>query len=316
MTTPDRAEALMCDADALVTSGAWAEGAVALEAAAKHHAHAGRDYDQARCLQLAATLRRSSGDAEGARALVERASAVGSGDDSLSVSILAERAETAMTQNRYADAVAAWTSCIDKARSLGASAHDKIALLRRRAACFLAVDAADDADADFGAACNLAEDATMAGFLRAEQARLLLDRGDADGAAHALPLGDSADAHLRAETRVVRARLASVNGDARGAGEHAVAARAAALEAIAPIPFLAASIQLAEALDAQGARAESYSVLATAWATLSDLLGADVARSWIEPVLEALRLRWGDDAFARAKQVHDDTRRAATGTVS
>ena len=82
------------------------------------------------------------------------------------------------------------------------------------------------------------------------------------------------------------------------------------LAAVAPVSYLAAAALLAQLHDAAGERVVAYGVLATAWATLGDLLGADVAASWVRPLLLALSLQWGDAAFAEAKARHDAQRRA------
>ena len=52
-------------------------------------------------------------------------------------------------------------------------------------------------------------------------------------------------------------------------------------------------------------------VLATAWVTLGDVLGRDVAESWVAPILEAYRMKWGSEGFATAKAQHDARRKAA-----
>ena len=101
----------------------------------------------------------------------------------------------------------------------------------------------------------------------------------------ALPSDDVDDLQLRAEILVQRARLARGAGDIAVARTHATAAHDAALAAVAPVPYFAASVELAEALDAAGLRVDAYTALATAWGTLSDLLGSEVARSWVEPCL-------------------------------
>ena len=54
----DPAETLAQRALSLIPRGDWAGAAAALEQAAALHAQAKRTYDDARCLQLAATLRR------------------------------------------------------------------------------------------------------------------------------------------------------------------------------------------------------------------------------------------------------------------
>lgn len=312
MTDETRAEALMRAALPLMASGAWEEAAASLEQAASLHAAAGRAADEARCLQLAATLRRASGDLAASRALGERAIAAAPGDVPLAVAHLAERATGEAARGEHARAVADFTSALEGARQIGLAADAQIALLRARAASQIALGALAAADADVAAAGQLA-DSRIRDFLRAEQAKLLLDAGHPVEAARALPPANVPDAQLRAEILVQQARLDAVAGDARKAIADARAARAAAREALAPVPYFAAGVVLAQALDARGDHGGAYATLATTWGTLSDLLGPDVARSWVEPILLALRLVWGDAEFAAVKQRYDARRRAELG---
>jgi hypothetical protein len=308
MNGPDPAERLMRGALSLIPQGDWAGAAATLEQAASLHAQAKRTYDEARCLQLAATLRRASGDAASSRMLTERAAAVATVDLPLAVSILAERAEALAAQGEHRQAAETWTECLEKARQARLAPPGLIGLLRRRAAVYIGVGELSRAAADFAESCGLADE-RVAGFLRAEQARLLLDHGYAAEAASALLAADVADPHLRAEILTLQARMARESGDAATARDRALTARAAALEAVAPVAYFAASVELAEALDAAGLRVDAYTALATAWGTLSDLLGRDLANSWVEPCLLAFRLRWSDAAFAEAKAAHDARRR-------
>lgn len=49
--------------------------------------------------------------------------------------------------------------------------------------------------------------------------------------------------------------------------------------------------------------------LATGWATVGDLVGADAAREVIAPRVQAQRERWGSEVFAAVKAAHDEQRR-------
>jgi hypothetical protein len=309
MSASGQAEALMRAALPLMASGDWTNAAASLEQAAALHAAQRRAEDQARCLQLAAMLRRAVGEPEAAQLLVARAAVAAPDTLPLSVAILAERAMSAASQGKQKDAAALFGESLQKAREAGLNADAQIALLRGRMAAHTAFGALAAAEADVAAACALA-DARIGGFLRVEQARLLLDAGHAAKAARALPSEDLGDVQLRAEILVQRARLARGAGDIAAAGTHAAAAHDAALAAVAPVPYFAASVELAEAFDAQSDRLAAYTALAAAWGTLSDLLGRDVARSWVEPCLLALRLRWGDADFANVKAAHDAHRHA------
>jgi tetratricopeptide (TPR) repeat protein len=318
----DTVEALMQTAHALIPKGKLPEAAEALEKAARLHAEAGRSYDQSRCLQLAATLRRSSGQVDEARSLIERAANSAQEDLPLLISIAAESAETAFAQGQYANAVSAWSEALDKAQDAGLKPDGRCALLRRRAQAFLALGQIGPAKSDFDRAWDLVAAAhghETAGFVRTEEANLLLQYGHPDDAEQILSalntglLGGPTDPHLAAEMFTVRARLARAADQDRVAVEYARRARSAALKAVAPLSYFAASVELAEALEAQGSLVESYGTLATTWATLSDVLGGDAARSWVEPCLMAYQLKWGEAIFAQARKEYEATRRSNLG---
>jgi tetratricopeptide (TPR) repeat protein len=321
-TRDDKAEALMQTAHSLIHQGKWPEAAEALEEAAWLHAEAGRSYDQSRCLQLAATLRRSSGQVEKARSLVDRAADSAQEDRPLATSIAAERAETAFAAGQYEDAVSAWNDALDRAQEAGLKADGRSALLRRRAATFLALGQIGLAKSDFDEARALVAAShghESAGFVRTEEANLLLQYGYAADAEHVLNLLEAAlqegprDPHLSAEILLAHARLALAAKQVETAAEYARQARSAALEAVAPLSYFAASVELAEALEAQDKLAEAYGALATAWATLSDVLGRDAAQSWVEPCLMAYQLKWGDAIFAQTRKKYETTRRTELG---
>jgi hypothetical protein len=306
----ERAMTLMRTALSRIGAGDWRGAADDLVQAATLHAQVGRDYDEARCLQLAATLRRFGGDEAEADALLRQAAAREVEDLPLAVSTQAEAAEQAHAAGRMDEALAAWTTCLATAEAAGLGASGMIALLDRRSEAALALGRFDEADADLQRACFL-DDAETSQRLRAQHAGRLLDLEEVHRAAAALPSTDATqDAETRAMLLTQQARLARLEGDIDAARRHAEAARVAAREALAPLPYFTASVELAEAFDAAGDRPHSYGALATTWATLGDLLGCDVARSWVEPCLLALKLRWGDDAFAAARQTYEATRRA------
>jgi tetratricopeptide (TPR) repeat protein len=315
----DQAYALMQAAVGLIPEGRWREAARALEEAASMHAEAGRSYDEARCLQLAATLRRSGGEAGKAHTLVERAAAVAPAALTLAVSISAEEAETALAEGRYQEAVAAWTKALDNGRQSGLKPEGISAILRRRAASCMALGKIEQANSDFDRACQTLEDAgtkETALFVRIEQAELLWRYGQSSEAERLATrleadlAGKEASPHLLAELLVLRARLARAVGETDKALNYARRSRDAALQAIAPVSYFAASVELAEALQEQRDFSNAYGALSTAWATLSDVLGNDTALSWIEPCLLTYQLRWGEPVFRQAKKEYEARRRA------
>jgi hypothetical protein len=117
------------------------------------------------------------------------------------------------------------------------------------------------------------------------------------------------DPHLKAEVGTLRARILRSRGKVDEALAEAIRAKAAALEAIAPVSYFAAAVETAEALATKDDLAGAYGAVAAAWVPTADLLGRDVAKSWIEPVLLAYRARWGEPAFNGAKRTYEDRRR-------
>lgn len=320
-----RADALMQSATISIPDGRLTEAAAALEEAARLHAQVGRAYDEARCLQLAASLRRMSGDTTGALALAGRAAAASPDDLPLTVSIFAETAESSFVEGRYADAERAWTQAIETGRRGHLGDDGRSALLRRRAATRLAMNRVQDANADFDEAWGILHPkhgSDMAGFVRTEQADQLLRAGHATQAQHVLHdleaefAGRSMSPHLSAEFHLQKARLSRSAHRPDLTVDHARRAREAALEAVAPVSYFAAAVELAESLSAQEDREGAYAALATAWATLSDVLGRDGAKSWVKPVLLAFKIRWGADVFDQAKSSYETQRRAALAAAA
>ncbi len=309
MNAQGTVDTLLQSALSRVSSGDFGQAASLAEEAASLHGQAGRTLDQALCLQLAAALRLAAGDSESCRALSEHAAQVAPESLPVAVASLAVQGEAAAAQGRYRQAAEIFTASLQNTSAAGLPTSSRIALLRRRGACRIAAGEYTAADSDFAQASDLASP-RIAAFLRTEQSRLLLDAGEAEAAAGVLPEPDLSDLQLLAEVEAQKARLARVAGDFEGIRLHAIAARYAALRAVAPVPYFTAGVELAEALDLLGRRSEAYATLTTTWGTLSDLLGSNVARSWVEPCLLALRLRWGDAPFNDIKQAHDAQRRA------
>jgi ATP/maltotriose-dependent transcriptional regulator MalT len=315
----DRAYALMQTALELIPQGQWREAARLLEEAASIHAEGGRSYDEARCLQLTAALRRSGGEAGKAHALLERAAAVAQDVQPLTVSISAEEAETALAEGRYQDAVAAWTKALDQGRQSGLKPKGISAILRRRAAAFAALGEIEQANSDFDQACltlGSAGERQKSRFVRIEQAELLWRYGRLDETERVVArletdlANTEVSPHLFAELLVLRARLARARGELDNALDYARRSRDAALQAVAPVSYFAASVEVAGALQAQGDFSNAYGALSTAWATLSDVLGEETARSWIEPCLLMYQVRWGESVFRQAKKEYEARRRA------
>jgi tetratricopeptide (TPR) repeat protein len=302
MNTQGNADALLQNALRWVSGGDFGRAAILAEEAATLHGSAGRTVDQALTLQLAAALKLVAGDAESNRTLSQSFAKVVPENLPVTVASLARQADTAATQGRYRRAAEIFTASLDNARAAGLPSSSQIALLRRRAACRIAAGDLAGAESDFAEACQLAYP-RIAALLRVEQSRLLLEAGELDAATAALPEPIAPDSQLLAELEAQKARLARAGGNIEAARKHATSGRSAALSAVAPVPYFTASVELAESLDVSGERIEAYNILTDSWATLSALLGPRMARSWVEPCLLAMRLRWGETQFDAIKQV-------------
>jgi hypothetical protein len=76
---------------------------------------------------------------------------------------------------------------------------------------------------------------------------------------------------------------------------------------------MTAAIAIAELADSEGDRATAYESLAKAWVTLSDVLGGEAAKAAIQPKLQALQNKWGNDAFASVRSAYEARRRSELG---
>src|SRR5262245_55583344 len=147
----------MQSAAGLIAEGRLQEAATSLEQAASLHAQENRSYDEARCLQLAATLHRSAGDPQMAKCLTDRAAEIAFSDQPLAVSIASEQAETAFATDNHQAAVEAWSRALEQAHNAGLNPDGLSAMLRRRALSLIALGKTNDASDDFGEAYRLLE---------------------------------------------------------------------------------------------------------------------------------------------------------------
>jgi tetratricopeptide (TPR) repeat protein len=236
----------------------------------------------------------------------------------LAVSISAESAEIAFSAGRYQEAIEAWTIALDRARESGLKEEGMSAILRRRAAVYVADRQMERAKADFDEAHQMLESAganEAADFVLIDQAQLLSRVNQWDETERIVArletklAGKEVSPHLLAEILVLRAKIARARGNAPEALDYALRSRQAALEAVAPVTYFAASVEVAESHQAQNDFTDAYGTLTTAWATLSDVLGRDTARSWVEPCLLACQIRWGEEVFEKAKNEYEARRR-------
>ena len=318
------AEALKLHANELILRGRLVDARVELdEAAAIHHTRS-QPYDEARCSQMSAALYRMGGKLAEAKQRARRALDLAEAKGPVAVSAWTELGEIAMAEGRAAEAVTAFNAAIDAGMATPAAnnfgpAH--AALLRKRAIVRANMSAFDNALDDLRAAHDLlveSGDGAAATRTLIEQATALHYAGRSEESAQMIQqvirlAEQTEDLSALSDIWMLVAAQAFERGDGAAAMSAAYTARDAALRAVVPQSDFGAAVAISRAANAMGNRPEAYTALATAWATLGDVLGKEAAQAWVEPVLSALRKEWGDDVFAAIRAQHDAQRRAVKG---
>jgi len=129
-------------------------------------------------------------------------------------------------------------------------------------------------------------------------------------------LAGTGDAASQAQLAMLDVALLVQQGDLAAATAAAEQARQHALDAVAPMDYLASCIALAELADRVDDHVRAYEVMAVALVTLADLLGRDQARTLAEPELRDLQRRWGPAEFAAVKAAYEERRRALRASES
>jgi hypothetical protein len=305
-----------------VAAGDWLVAARQLQQAAQRASSGGQARQAAHCEQMAASLLRAGGSLDEALAAADRVVKRDPASSAARFAAEAERAQTLQAQGDDSAASQAWQQSLAAAEALSLPDWARATVLRS-----LAGSEARAGEFHLGwrhfdeAATLMSDDLAAPAWVDVEQAQAARGIGQLAHARNVLGRARvqarlAIDPHLRAE---VQRTLAECELDDCERDEGAVAeaarlahlSRDAALEAVAPLSYFAAAVALARAADLTGDRTGAYRVTASAWVTLADLLGQDLARSWVEPVLLGFKLRWGDDAFADARAAHERQRRDA-----
>lgn len=196
------------------------------------------------------------------------------------------------------------------------------ALLRRRASVGHALGRNEEAVADLDRAARELGAAGQAASAAATELELfgVLHDASADAAHAALATArswavQSGDPSVRAQVDAVAGSAALAAGDLTRARDLLTAARDGALAALDAGTYLAASAGLAMAAEQLGDRQAAYATLTSAWVTIADLLGREVAVAAVRPQLLGLRERWGGPEFAAVKEAHDALRRSAAAAA-
>lgn len=271
-----------------------------------------------RLLQLSAATARSAGAPEEGRARAEHAIALAEKlaepDPALSVLALAEAAECALALQQPGEAAREFG---DAAAVTGLPGTIRAALLRRQAAAL----AADGRLAEARQALEAVLLADIASGPEAARVRLdiagiaqqggLPDRHDLVELARRA-VADYPDADLHADVALLEAAVAGERGDFATALQHTERARDKALEADAPVAYLAASLSEAQFLESLGGDHDHvYTVLARGWEVLESLAGPDIARAAFSSAVDQRRDAWGDDEFFSVRARYQERKGSA-----
>jgi hypothetical protein len=313
------AEILATHASVLLQHVRIGEACVALEEATGLHHAAGRTVDEARCLSMTATLSRFGGLLDEAQSRAQQALELVGASGPVAVSAYTELGETALARGDGTASATAFAAALDAGASAGMGAAARGALLRKRAVALVNAGQHEAAVHDLETAHDIfMEIGDRASALRTliEQATTLHYAAQATRSvaliqhivAQATQTGDHA---ALADIQLLAAAQAFERGDAVAALAAASIAREEALQAVVPSTYFSAAVAISRAANALGDNLEAYSALATAWATLADVIGDEAAQSWVSPVLSALQTEWGEQGFAAVRAEHDEQRRAA-----
>jgi tetratricopeptide (TPR) repeat protein len=260
-----------------------------------------------------------AGDPRGARTRAHRALDLVAPETPIAVSALTELGEDDAAEGRFAEAANYYASAIDAATGAAFTDVAIAALFRRRAGALARAGRHPQALQDLERASERfarGGDMKSSVRVRVEKATVAQEGGDL-ATAERIALGARQQAegigdHLALSDLDLLSSAAAVQ---RGHLDTALAfardARAEALVAVAPHLYTAATLAIAELAERTGDRVGAYAALATGWATLRDLLGAELAEATFEPRLRDVETRWGAAEFASVRAEYETSRRAA-----
>ncbi|MEC5385354.1 hypothetical protein VVD49_06440 [Uliginosibacterium sp. H3] len=313
------AEALARHANELIRHARVEEARVELEEAVGIHRALEHSEDEARCMQMVASLCRLGGKVDEAVRWARDALELVDNAGPIAVATWSELGEIELARGDTAASATAFATALALGDSAGLGAAARAALLRKHAVALvnngqhaeaaLALNTAHDILTGIGDQTNalrtLIELATTLHYAGEAEKCAVLVRHIID-VAPGLP-----DYAALADIQLLVAAQGFEKNDPAAALAASYAASEAALRAIVPATYFAASVSASRAANALGDQPEAYRVLATAWVTLADAIGSDAARAWVSPVLSALQTEWGEQVFSDVRARHDAQRRAA-----
>ena len=312
------ASALVGHANALADGGDLDGARALLDEAAGSYRDRRLPVDQARCLVFAATLSRATGDLDGAAGRAREAESIAPAATAPRVSAATELGEIALLRQAFDEAAACYGRALEQGQAAGLTGFSQAALLRKRAQARAALGQIATAlpDLERAHALYLEDDQLH------EARRTSVERASAleslGRLAELMPLLDELRAQATAADDFPVLADIELLAAARAISEERIddalaaclLARQHALAGTVPVAYTTAAMSIAELHEADGDRVAAYEALAVGWATVGDLLGDDVAKATFAPKLQALRERWGDEAFIEARDMYYQRRRA------
>lgn len=307
------AEALEKLASILMQEVDLLEAATTLEEAATLWSEIGTKDRQGNCLILAASSRRLAGDLTGARRVLEK----GLGAElpsRLKDGFDVEWCEQELANGRPANAYNCFTHVINRlADELEPMQLSQ--LYQRRAAAATANRQARDAADDFLQSATIFKNQGFHADAEASAlaAAAVLAEDDPDTAESIMSQiykTVPADGAAAARRGLVGGKVALEMGNLVLALMRFDQARQGALDVREPISYRTAAVEASHAAESLGDFETAYARLATGWASLSDILGRDIAAQMMRPELEGLRERIGTGNFAAVKQEYEKKRRS------
>lgn len=313
------AAALVRRADALVDDGELEAARALLDEAAEIHQGRELPVDQARCLVFAATLCRAGGDLAGASWRAREAERIAPEATAPRVSAATELGEIATLEGAFPAAAECYGRALTQGTAAGLTGFSRAALHRKRAQALASAGRVVEVLPDLKAARALYREAGEAREVvrtEIELASALESLGRTDD--ELLPLiaeiraqaSASEDYQVLADVELLVAARAVSQGRVDDALAGCRLAREHALAGVVPVAYTAAAMTIAELCESTGDRVAAYEALAVGWATLGDLLGADVGKATFAPKVQEQRQRWGDDGFVAARDAYYERRKA------
>lgn len=312
------ADALERQARALLAVADLGAAARALDEAAACWGPLGEAEREGSCLLLAASTHRLDGNAAAAAASARQAARLALALP-LRRGVALERCEQALARG---DGRAARDCFAAFLHTHGASLEPlvKAQVLQRCAAAAIETAAWQSAVQDLDEAATLLDRHDHAAD--AEPVRLAAaaiaahhDPGAAEARLSAIERQVPRDGSAAARRGLVGGEIALRTGQHLRAVERFDRARQGALDAGDPLSYYSAALLAARAAEDIGDADGAYARLATAWASLADVLGRDLAASMLRPALLNLRERLGGARFDAAKAAYEEHRRQRTSAA-